>query len=116
MAKADHTQSPDCVVKHNCTTHRYDPEDYQTLPGRCTVQNAIYSSNGIVLTKRLLSPFGFSAHTPARVLVTEGYLVITTRPELTGMLKGIEELQLRQDEAREDFTDAIKVLLHQFVK
>ena len=91
-------------------------DNYHTLPGGCVVKQIVYNTHGITLTNRLINPFGFEPSQHTTVLVTPGYLVITTRPDLSDMLKGIEELQLRQDEIREDFTDAIKVLLHQFVK
>jgi predicted nucleic acid-binding protein len=49
------------------------------------------------------------------VLMTPGCLVITTDPQQQAVLKAITELQLRQDETKQDFTDAIQVLLARLV-
>lgn len=89
-------------------------DDYHTLPGGCVVKQIVYNTHGITLTNRLLDHFGFEPSHPATVLVTPGYLVVTTLPEQQAVLKGISELQLRQDEANEDFTEAIKLLLTRF--
>lgn len=90
-------------------------DNYHTLPGNCVVRPVTYSHQHITLTPRLLSPFGFTSDTPAMVLMTPGCLVITTQPEQQAVLRAITELQLRQDETKQDFTDAIQGLLARFV-
>lgn len=87
---------------------------YHTLPGGCVVKQLHHKPRGFVLKSTWLTPFGFDHRSEATLLLTPGYLVITTQPKHQAILNAINELQLRQDEVREDFTGAIETLVATF--
>lgn len=85
--------------------------------GGCFVKEFPLVEGNLVLKQRWLSLFhaNFNVTVPsqASLLVLPEYVLVTTQPQLCGQLAGIAELQYRQDELKQDFSQAIAGLLTQ---
>lgn len=85
-------------------------DDYsvnQFTASHVCVSQVSVGSEGVVLEKESLQEFNFLSGTQASVLMMPGFVVITNHPGKENILKAIEELQYRQDELKQDFSQAI---------
>jgi hypothetical protein len=82
----------------------------QALP--CFVNDINIKNNGLRLKPKLLQTYGFESNTQATLLLTNGYLVITNQDHKQQQLAAIKELLLRQDETKQDFSQAISSLIY----
>lgn len=80
----------------------------------CFVKNLRISSTGLKLKSQWLAAYDFVQGGEASMLVLPQYLVVTTQPKLRQQLAGLQELQYRQDELKEDYSFAIERLANDF--
>ena len=78
------------------------------------VKNLTVSSTGFSIKSKWLAPFNFVEGGEASMLLLPNYLVITDQPVHRQQLAAIQELQLRQDELKQDFTSAVQRLANDF--
>lgn len=71
------------------------------------VKEVTVETDGLTLKKHWLQEFNFMENSEASLLMLPGYLVLTNHPGKQRLIKAIEELQFRQDELKEDFSNAI---------
>ena len=88
---------------------------YLNLPGDCYVNRMDDISNGIALPAEFLSDYGFDQQQKPTILTTRGHIIITNHPNMCNIIDAIEELQLSQDELKQNFEPAICALLALFV-
>ena len=88
--------------------------EHDKLPGGCFVKHIASNRKGINLKPRLIAQFGFKPDQPISLLLTQGRIIITTDPRERSILKGIQELQFRQDEMKEDFSESVGLLVGLF--
>lgn len=81
----------------------------QALP--CFVNNIRIKNNGLWLKPKPLCTYGFNSNTQATILFTQGTILITNQPHKQQLLSAIKELQYRQDELKQDYSQAINALL-----
>ena len=115
-------------------------DEYHKLPGGCCVKQLPYNQQQITLKPELLQHYFspdsqyiddnswdqtsddqiYANQNPAlnqnqnknlTLLITQGHILITDDPIKQNLMHGIQELQLRQDELKQDFEPTILALL-----
>ena len=89
----------------------------QFAPGMDTGHNAMQfmhldvEEDGLVIEDDVLFFSGFNVGDETSVALFDGTAVITTDHHKKALIRAAQELQLRQDEIKEDFSDGIVLLL-----
>lgn len=104
-------------------------DEYHKLPGGYCVKQLPYNQQHITLTPELLKHY-FSSDSQSidynsgdqspdqiqnqnknlTLLITNGHILITNDPKKQNLMQGIQELQLRQDELKQNFKSTILAL------
>lgn len=69
------------------------------------------SGRSLRISKKMLATLGVQAGSEAMMIVREGELSIITDPARIALLRAAEELQLRQDESKQDYSKGIIKLI-----
>ncbi len=71
------------------------------------VKQVKIDNDGLSLKSHWLDEFNFVRDSESSLLMLPGFLIMTNHPGKQRLIKAIEELQYRQDELKQDFSQAI---------